>query len=522
MQGALNFCLGAAAMDMKRFADGAFALMAQIFRHQHFLEVMNMTAPAPAASAENTATASTTTALAGKPKGMSFAEVVKTNVPAQSPSRLSLTASRTAKTLNRLTEAVTLFTRHNGYNVIVEALENTDALEISTLFTILDAVIAMNQYIGVNFLRQQLPSFLKAFYPHLFKFIPFHDATTRDLFFQIRDMAILESTQHINNDRVLMDMKQAFIVEYTSLMLKAIHRTVSVLFLGNSSRAKTLIQVDVSKMRSIKDFKSAIIQKISPTSSSDPQIVVATIKSGRLLRVHSDDSHIFNVLVDNGENIVAYEISTRTKQHDSTVMFQVLQTKPADNHFVPFFIYAQGEKQINAKWLYESVAGAYIFSSSAPTEQALKLRLVPASGGPNSDLSISSTKPLLNLPTMTPALQATLSAGATIEVEWGEDVSFEELQGYDKDQFYATQNSINWALDEFRRFGIGATSSLAEFLCNVPASSSETFKLIQRFVVAVQDVLCNAVDKVSLRLAAQVLAGLCKSGNEGTSCAGHT
>lgn len=125
MQASLNFCLGAVAMDTKRFAKHAFRLMGQIFRHQHFQEVMSMTAPAPA-PADSSASVSTNSASVGAGKapgprgGLSFADVVKT--------RTSLTASRTAKTLNRLTEAVTLFTRQDGYNIIISALENADIL----------------------------------------------------------------------------------------------------------------------------------------------------------------------------------------------------------------------------------------------------------------------------------------------------------------------------------------------------------------------------------------------------------
>lgn len=373
----------------------------------------------------------------------------------------------------------------------------------------------MNQYIGANFLRQQLPPLLRAVYPKLLRFIPFRDPATKDLFFRIRDMVMLEATQHVAGDPTLTAMTQGFVVAYTTQMLKSIDRSVSVLFIGSSSRSKVTLTFDISKFVSIRDLRDAVASKLSNISPS--QIILTTIKEGRLLRVHSDNSHIFNIHIDQNESIVAYEIPALSrKQESSPYLFQVIQTKPSDKHFVPFFLYATGEKQLNSKWLYENVAGAYIFSSSKPSEQAMTLKLVPA-GGEAQELSMGSTKALPPLSTLTASALHSLHATAIVEVEWGNDATFEELQGYNKEQYHTTQSVISWTLDEFRVFGIGGPSTLANFLCNVSSGPSENFTIVQRFVSAVYDVVRYAVDRVSLRLAAQVFGGLSRVGNEGTS-----
>lgn len=180
------------------------------------------------------------------------------------------------------------------------------SIDIYTVYTIMDAVIAMNQYIGVPFLRQQLPPLLRAVYPKLLSFIPFKDNETKDLFFQIRDMVMLEATQHVRGDPILTEMTQGFIVDYTSQMLQSIDRSVSVLFLGYSNRVKKTLQIDISQMTSVRELRSAIAVRVAPVATS--QLVIATIKQGRLNRVHQDNAHIFSVHIDLGESIVAYEV----------------------------------------------------------------------------------------------------------------------------------------------------------------------------------------------------------------------
>lgn len=161
MQAALNFCLGAVAMDTKRFAAESFKLMAQIFRHHHFQAVMNVSTPNPSASpATLPATSSGATKSAAPKSALSFADIVKTSAPAGA--RASLTASRTAKTLNRLTEAVTLFTRQDGYNVIIEALENAEILGTSTVsyFRILSSFCSLTRCCVMQISKPSLPSWM--------------------------------------------------------------------------------------------------------------------------------------------------------------------------------------------------------------------------------------------------------------------------------------------------------------------------------------------------------------------------
>lgn len=205
----------------------------------------------------------------------------------------------------------------------------------------------------------------------------------------------------------------------------------------------------------------------------------------------------------------------KNRKQDAPVMLQIVQTKPADRHFVPFFIFASGEKQLTPRWLYDTIGGAYIFSSQNSMEQAMKLRLVTPTGT-SLDLSINSSKALPTLSPVSSSALYTLVAAADIQVEWGSDVTFEELQGYDKEQYYVTESVINWTIQEFQNFGIGGAASLADYLCNVSAAPSDAFSSVQRFVSRVYDVVCNAVDRVSLKLAAQVFAGLAKQGNAGT------
>jgi hypothetical protein len=77
----------------------------------------------------------------------------------------------------------------------------------------------MNRYIGVAFLKANLPLLFSAVYSKLINFVPYANDFDREFFMKIREMLLREASSHVQ-DPELIRITQEFQAQYTAKIVK--------------------------------------------------------------------------------------------------------------------------------------------------------------------------------------------------------------------------------------------------------------------------------------------------------------